>query len=141
MACTTETLTEELPSRTLAGAATAPAKISEPGKPKRGQWQPLDPALGFEDPSYKYKRYLPEWETTAYQLPPTEPFEHVDPGLAAKDDSKYLGFLKDGQVEELTPNFGSDVSGVQLSALDAKGRQRLARFVAERGVVVSCFAN
>ena len=59
------------------------------------------------------------------------------PGLAALDDADYLEFLKAAEVEELTPDFRSDVSGVQLSALDTVGRQRLARFVADRGVVVS----
>jgi len=149
----TETTTQQLPSLELTGSATpnsssyhdvarpataepsAAAMSKERSQPLTSQWQPLEPTLGFADPAYKYKRFLPTW-TNSLKLPPLEPFDHIDPGLAALGDADYLDFLKGGQVEELTPEFGSDVSGVQLSALDAKGRQRLARFVAERGVVV-----
>lgn len=142
MSSITETVTQALPSLSLSASDTPPAATPAPPtqstKPtKAGQWQPLDRALGFDDPAYKYKRFLPDWEATDYKLPPTLPFKHVDPGLAAKDDPEYLDFLQGGEVEELTPDFGSEVKGVQLSELDDKGRQRLARFVAERGVVVS----
>lgn len=138
MSSITETLTQALPSLSLSGTPATTSPKAEAIKPaKSGQWQPLDPALGFDDPNYKYKQFLPDWDKTDYKLPPTKPFEHVDPGLAAQDDNDYLDFLGGGKADELTPNFGTEVNGVQLSELDNKGRQRLARFVAERGVVVS----
>lgn len=37
---------------------------------------------------------------------------------------------------QLTPKFGSEIEGIQLTQLGTRGRQQLAKFVAERGVVV-----
>jgi sulfonate dioxygenase len=46
-----------------------------------------------------------------------------------------LPHLAGAEVEELTPRFGSSVEGVQLNKLDDAGRQQLALYVAQRGVV------
>lgn len=39
------------------------------------------------------------------------------------------------EVKLLTPKFGSEVRGIQLSQLSDKGKDELALFVAQRGVV------
>jgi len=90
-----------------------------------------------QEPEYKYAKYLPIYNQDLH-LPPLEPFEHVDPGLAALNDPNPRSFLEGTGVKEkhLTPKFGSEVEGVQLSKLDARGKSQLALFVAQRGVVV-----
>jgi len=64
------------------------------------------------------------------------PFKHVEHGLDA--DPTYPDLLPKGVVTttELTPTIGTEVSGIQLSSLSNAGKDQLARFVAERKVVV-----
>lgn len=84
-----------------------------------------------------YKEWEPVWNT-ADKFPPYEVFEHKDPGLKADANLSNL-FPKDQgnyKVEELTPKFGSEVKGIQLSELTDAGKNDLALFVAQRGVVV-----
>lgn len=82
---------------------------------------------------HKYPNYLPVWDGSLKYSPLTE-FEHKDPGLRA--DSNLPNLLKDGvEARDLTPKFGSEVKGVQLSSLDDKGKDELALYVAQRGVV------
>lgn len=66
---------------------------------------------------------------------PLTEFEHVDAGHKA--DPSYPNLFPKGQVvrNNLTPKFGTEVTGIQLSKLDSAGRDELARVVAERGVV------
>lgn len=100
----TETLTASLPSLAFRGEAgpgsapessafskgagyrkgtTEPDQARSTAEGSRGQWNgQLDPALGFDDPTYKYKDFLPVFRND-YKLPPLEPFEHRDPGLDA----------------------------------------------------------
>ncbi|KAL7275723.1 hypothetical protein RUND412_001306 [Rhizina undulata] len=81
-----------------------------------------------------YPHYLPTWENDkAY--PPLEPFPHTDPGHIAA--ATFPNLLPRGKfnVESLTPRFGSEVSGIQLSTLSDAGKNELALFVAQRGVV------
>lgn len=85
---------------------------------------------------YPYEHFLPFFDTEL-RLPPLEPFKHVDPGHKALSDPSPRSFLQGAEVDDLTPDFGSEVSGVQLHQLDERGRQQLALFVAQRGVVVS----
>lgn len=84
---------------------------------------------------YPYKRYLPTFDAHL-KLPPLTEFQHVDPGHEALKDPEPLAFLQGATIEDLTPQFGSDVEGVQLHKLDTRGRQQLALWVAQRGVVV-----
>ncbi|OCF34185.1 hypothetical protein I316_04135 [Kwoniella heveanensis BCC8398] len=84
---------------------------------------------------YKYKRFLPTFDRET-KYPPLEPFEHKDPGLAALKDPNPRAFLKGAVVNELTPKFGSEIEGVQLSKLDDRAKSQLALYVAQRGVVV-----
>ena len=86
-------------------------------------------------PDYKYKQFLPSFDHD-YKLPPLEPFEHVDPGTAALKDPTPRSFLDDASVSDLSPKFGSEVSGIQLSHLDERAKSQLALYVAQRGVVV-----
>lgn len=83
---------------------------------------------------YPYAHLLPslDREVTYEKL---LPFEHVDPGLAALEHDTPRAFLDGAEVEDLTPEFGSEVSGIQLHTLDDRGRQQLALYVAQRGVV------
>ncbi len=74
-------------------------------------------------------------ETT---LPPTEPFDFVDRGLAADKAKPHLLGLNDPNVKvtKLTPRIGTEISGLQLSELSDVQKDELALLVAERGVVV-----
>jgi hypothetical protein len=54
---------------------------------------------------------------------PLEPFEHVDPGHAALNDPEPKSFLKGSRVTNLTPRFGTEVSGVQLSTLGKREKR------------------
>ncbi|KAL2259568.1 hypothetical protein VTK26DRAFT_6720 [Humicola hyalothermophila] len=85
----------------------------------------------------KYPHYLPTWDRNQ-KYPPLEPFEHYEHGKDADPTFPNL-FPKDSanppSVTHLTPTIGSEVRGVQLSALSDAGKDELARFVAERKVV------
>ncbi|KAK9458163.1 hypothetical protein V1511DRAFT_491909 [Dipodascopsis uninucleata] len=89
----------------------------------------------FEHASYP--KYLPTWDTTEH-YEPLKPFEYIEPGSRA--DPALPNLLPKNQenvkVKSLTPKFGSEVRGVQLTQLSDAGKDELALFVAERGVVV-----
>ncbi|KAK6463758.1 alpha-ketoglutarate catabolism dioxygenase [Scheffersomyces coipomensis] len=80
--------------------------------------------------------FLPTWDPTQ-KYPPLKFFKHEDPGARA-DPSLSTLFPKNGDYElkKVTPKFGTQVTGVQLSQLDDKGKDELALFVAQRGVVI-----
>ncbi|OJJ48203.1 hypothetical protein ASPZODRAFT_1538285 [Penicilliopsis zonata CBS 506.65] len=82
-----------------------------------------------------FPNYLPVWDNETERYPPLTPFEHYDHGKDA--DPSFADLLpKDkAKVDHLTPTIGSEVSGVQLSQLSAKGKDQLALFVAQRRVV------
>ncbi|KAK9449858.1 uncharacterized protein V1518DRAFT_414870 [Limtongia smithiae] len=84
-----------------------------------------------------YPNYLPTWDTSEHYEPLTQ-FDFVDPGTRA--DPAFPNLLPESKADlklkKLTPKFGSEVRGVQLSQLDAAGRDELALFVAQRGIVV-----
>ncbi|KAK9466132.1 hypothetical protein V1512DRAFT_263947 [Lipomyces arxii] len=89
----------------------------------------------FEEASYP--KYLPTWDTTEHYESLT-PFDFVDPGTKADPSLPNL-FSKTNEslkVKRLTPKFGSEVRGVQISQLGSAGLDELAYLVAERGVVV-----
>lgn len=90
---------------------------------------------GLPESEYKYKHFLPSSNKKAPETALTE-FTHVDPGHQALTDPTPRSFLDGADIEDLSPLFGSVVDGsVQLSKLDARGRQQLALYVAQRGVV------
>ncbi|EGV62001.1 alpha-ketoglutarate-dependent sulfonate dioxygenase [Yamadazyma tenuis] len=84
----------------------------------------------------KYPEFLPTWNPND-KLPPLKFFKHEDPGCRA--DPKFPNLLpKDREFinQKITPKMGSEIRGIQLSQLDDKGKDELALFVAQRGVVV-----
>jgi sulfonate dioxygenase len=81
----------------------------------------------------KYPHYLPTWNRDE-KYPPLQPFEHYEHGKDA--DTSYPNLLPSGvTVTHLTPTIGTEIKGIQLSALNSAGKDELARFVAERKVV------
>lgn len=142
MAALTETITEAVGTLRLrpaeaqsdtkqAAPASAPSVQSKSIKPR---WY-SETANDENRPEYKYKAYLPTFDGHL-KLPPLELFEHSDPGLQALNDPDPQSFLRGADVEAITPDFGSEVDGVKLDELDTRGRQQLALYVAQRGVVV-----
>ncbi|BGP17686.1 hypothetical protein JCM10213_003591 [Rhodosporidiobolus nylandii] len=118
-----------LPSQPARAAKAAPGAAA---KKKLQWWSETEAAMNGE--LYPYERFFPTFDAHL-KLPPLQPFSHVDPGLAALDDPQPRSFLNGADVDDLTPEFGSEVEGVQLTDLDDRGRQQLALYVAERGVV------
>lgn len=84
----------------------------------------------------KYPDFLPSWNPTDKHSP-LKFFKHEDPGCRADPELPNL-FPKDTEFvnKKITPKLGSEVRGVQLSALNDKGKDELALYVAQRGVVV-----
>jgi alpha-ketoglutarate-dependent taurine dioxygenase len=63
-----------------------------------------------------------------------EPFEHYEHGKDA--DPSFKNLLKAGsKLEDITASIGAEVTGVQLSQLDDKGKDELALLVAQKKVV------
>lgn len=145
----TETITQALPTLSLkSGGAegngradkgvsnaspipAASANVSATDDRRKRWWS----ETAKEGDEYPYAAYLPTFDAHL-KLPPLTEFEHVDPGHKALDDPEPLAFLAGAEVENLTPQFGTEVTGVQLHKLDERGRQQLALYVAQRGVVV-----
>ncbi|KAK9236201.1 hypothetical protein V1525DRAFT_407574 [Lipomyces kononenkoae] len=93
--------------------------------------------LAGDDTDSAYPHFLPVWDPNEHYEPLTE-FKFSDPGLRADPSLPNL-FSKlntDLKVKSLTPKFGSEVRGIQLSELTSEGKDELALFVAKRGVVV-----
>lgn len=115
-------------------------KISNNAKTNKDSAQPAKKKLqwfsetGQPKSAYPYAHLLPSFDRDV-TYPTLEPFEHVDPGHVAKTHADPRAFLAEAEIDNLTPDFGSEVSGVQLHKLDAAGRQQLALYVAQRGVV------
>ncbi|CAL1697361.1 unnamed protein product [Somion occarium] len=83
-------------------------------------------------PSYPF--YYPYFDA-AEKFPPTELFEHTDPGLRA--DPKKPNLLgPNTKVHHISPYLGTEITGVQLSQLNEAGLDELALYTAERKVVV-----
>ncbi|EXJ77141.1 hypothetical protein A1O3_10299 [Capronia epimyces CBS 606.96] len=89
----------------------------------------------FNMEGYKYAAYLPHF-TPGLQQPPLEEFEHTDVGLRADPEKKALLKSPGADFKELTPAIGTEVRGLQLSALTAEQKDELALLAAERGIVV-----
>lgn len=83
-----------------------------------------------------YPEFLPTWQPSQ-KFPPLKFFKHEEPG--ARADPKLPTLFPQGAEfikKNITPKLGTEVTGVQLSQLDSKGKDELALFVAQRGVVV-----
>ncbi|CDO92665.1 unnamed protein product [Kluyveromyces dobzhanskii CBS 2104] len=81
-----------------------------------------------------FKDYLPSWDPN--EKFPSHGFrKYEDPALRA--DPKLPHLLKNGvEISPITPKLGSEIKGLQLSELDAAGKDELALLTAERGVLV-----
>lgn len=84
----------------------------------------------------KFPDFLPTWDPQQ-KFAPLKFFKHQDPGARA-DTSLPTLFPKDGEhkLKNVTPKFGTEVFGIQLSELDSAAKDELALFVAQRGVVI-----
>ncbi len=112
----------------------------------RNDWKEKDNTANVEDGKLtvtktehqlsKYPQYLPYWDTNE-KYPPLEEFEFKDVGLKADPTLPNL-FPRNAAAykNDLTPKFGTEVRGIQLSSLSSKGKDELALYVAQRGVVV-----
>ncbi|EMG48123.1 Alpha-ketoglutarate-dependent sulfonate dioxygenase, putative [Candida maltosa Xu316] len=83
-----------------------------------------------------YPEYLPTWNPN--QKFPSYTFqEYHDRGLLADPQLSNL-FPPGGDynIRRISPKLGSEITGIQLSQLDSAAKNDLAKFVAERGVVV-----
>ncbi|KAM0813234.1 putative TauD/TfdA-like domain-containing protein [Seiridium cardinale] len=82
----------------------------------------------------KYQHYLPTWNPQQ-KYPPLLPFEYYEHGKDA--DPSFPDLLPKGvTTNHLTPLTGTEVRGIQISTLSNAGKDQLARYVAERKVVV-----
>lgn len=83
-----------------------------------------------------YPHYLPvrpEGFTPTLDVPP---FEAAEPGLRADPAKPDLLAAKGASVLNITPRIGTEIRGVQLSALSKAGLDQVALLAAERGVLV-----
>ncbi|KAH7142121.1 hypothetical protein EDB81DRAFT_899660, partial [Dactylonectria macrodidyma] len=70
-----------------------------------------------------------------HRMAPLEIFEHYEHGKDA--DPKFGSLLREGvEISDITKSIGAEVTGVQLSQLDNKGKDELALLVAQKKVVV-----
>lgn len=80
--------------------------------------------------------FLPTWDPKQ-KFKPLTFYKHIDPGSRA-DPSLSSLFPENSKVtlKKVTPKFGTEVRGVQISQLDDAAKDELALFVAQRGVVI-----
>lgn len=84
-----------------------------------------------------HKEWEPVWNTND-RFPPYEVFEYRDSAHDADPSFKNL-FPKENENivnSQLTPKFGNEIKGVQLSELTDAGKDELALLVAQRGLLV-----
>ncbi|ODQ78950.1 hypothetical protein BABINDRAFT_38115 [Babjeviella inositovora NRRL Y-12698] len=83
----------------------------------------------------KYPDYLPVWDPrTVNQLSVGDP-NYVDPGTRADPELPLLK-AKGVVIKDLTPKFGSIVSGITLTELSPEEKDELAYLIESRGVVL-----
>lgn len=80
-----------------------------------------------------YPFYYPYFDVEE-KFPPTELFEHTDPGSRADPAKPHL--LAHATAKDFSPYIGTEVTGVQISELTPEGLDELALFTAERKVLV-----
>ncbi|KAK7732852.1 hypothetical protein SLS57_000795 [Botryosphaeria dothidea] len=83
-----------------------------------------------------YPHYLPtrpEGFTPTLNVPP---FDATEPGLRADPAKPDILGAKGVGIQHITPRIGSEIRGVQLSALSKAGLDQVALLAAERGVLV-----
>ncbi|KAK3648794.1 hypothetical protein LTR56_007234 [Elasticomyces elasticus] len=98
----------------------------------KGQTE-LPQKLNVDYNNYKYESLLAH--TTLTKELPYEPYEHVDCAGRADPEKKSL-FEGITQKTNMTPIIGTEVRGIQLSALTSGQMDELSLWTAERGVLV-----
>ncbi|KAJ7065265.1 hypothetical protein C8F01DRAFT_737230 [Mycena amicta] len=84
---------------------------------------------------YRYAHLLATYSNIKY--PPLQPFAHIDAGSRAlQHHPDPRSFLKDANVVQMLPSFGSEVRGCNLATLSPDQKDQLALEVSRRGVVV-----
>ena len=112
----TETLTRTIANLTLTLQGQAP-KNPAPVKQE---------SEGKAEQPYKYQYLAPVFPKDEH-YPPLEPFKHIDPGHRALQHSNPRSFLDDAtSTDDLTPNLGTEVRGVNLATLTNDQRDQLA---------------
>lgn len=76
-------------------------------------------------PDYPYAHLLPAPDPSLH-YPPLTPFHHIDPAHRALHHPDPRSFLDTAAVIQLTPAFGSQVTGLNLADLDNNARDQLA---------------
>jgi sulfonate dioxygenase len=113
-----------------------------------------DESADTQYPNLRFSAYAPTFDPSQ-KYAPLEVFDFKDPGLLA--DEKLANLFPKGlpesdedarasasqqlvkfgySVKDLSPKFGTEVQGIQLSQLSDSAKNDLALYVAERGVVV-----
>ncbi|KIM78640.1 hypothetical protein PILCRDRAFT_824274 [Piloderma croceum F 1598] len=96
------------------------------------QDKPTESTKKDQGPSYPY--YFP-YSDVNEKFPPTELFDHVDPGTRA--DPKKPNLLGPGtKTNDISPYIGTEITGVQISQLSNAGLDELALFAAQRKLLV-----
>ncbi|KAL4969804.1 TauD/TfdA dioxygenase family protein [Aspergillus stella-maris] len=108
----------------------APTAIDD--SPKQGQQRPAETSIDYSKTDYKYSAYLPYF--TPGLQPPLQEFAHGDPGHRADPAYPNLTSHVGISITEITPNIGTEITGLQLSSLTASQKDELALLAAERGV-------
>ncbi len=106
-------------------------------KPKSYSKDGITLELPLEDQvGAKYPHYLPVWDKSAVSEKQLPIHNRVDPGTRA--DPSFPNLFPKGvefSKTNISPHFGSEVRGIQLSQLSDKAKDELSLFVAQRGVV------
>ncbi|ERS96773.1 alpha-ketoglutarate catabolism dioxygenase [Sporothrix schenckii 1099-18] len=102
---------------------------------------PLKLSLAYDEKlheEYKYAAYLPVYDEKT-TFPPLKPFAFHDRGLVANKAKPNLLPTDPAAgvtATRLTPAIGTEIRGLQLSALTDLQKDELALLIAERGVVI-----
>ncbi|SCW02968.1 LAFE_0F18250g1_1 [Lachancea fermentati] len=84
----------------------------------------------------QYPSFLPTWNPK-HKYDHLEFHEYFDPALKADPEfPNLLGKHRPQIARKITPKFGTEINGIQLTELDDNGKDELALLVAQRGVVI-----
>ncbi|KAF9218377.1 TauD-domain-containing protein [Gyrodon lividus] len=91
-------------------------------------------AADRRDNSPSYPFYQPYYDIDE-KWPPTQVYEHVDPGLKADPAKPHL-LTPETKLNHISPYLGTEISGIQISHLSEEGLDELALYAAERKVLI-----
>ncbi|KAK0712713.1 hypothetical protein B0T26DRAFT_344029 [Lasiosphaeria miniovina] len=125
-----------MPGKTDVASAPVASQADEPKKAEKITYDVNIP-YKLSDAAVqgtRYLDYLPTWDEMWFE--PLAPFAFSDPGLRVTDRTlpNLLGW-PGVTVTDIQPGFASVVEGLQLSALDAAGRDELAYLISQRKVL------